>query len=145
MLDSHRLCGDHQKAIDIWKKNTLPVYKQQLGDHPWTASILSYIADSYKSLADGSSEPGYIDWAEKYFREALELRKKLLGDHQDTARSRVQLSDVLFLRGQFDKALEELSKAVIIQNDILGPDHKITMNTVSKRNNVRDKLGSNLR
>ena len=137
--DSYRLFGDHQKAIDIWKENTLPVYKEQLGDHPWTASILFYIADSYKALAAGSSERGYIDQAEMYSREAHGLRKRLLGHHQDTARSCVQLSDVLVLQGQFDEAWEELDKAFVIQDDILGPDHKIMKNTVSKKSDVMDK------
>ena len=123
----------------------MPVYKEQLGKHPWTASILSYIAVSYKALADGSSERGYIDQAEMYFREALELRKKLLGDHQDTARSRVQLSDVLVLQGQFDEALEELNRAFVIQNDILGPDHEIMRETESKQSDVVNKRGSNPR
>ena len=145
MLDSYRLADDHQKAIDIWKENTLPVYKEQLGDHPWTASILSYIADSYKSLAAKGYERDYIDQAERYFRKAQELRKRLLGHHQDTARSCVQLSDVLVLQGQFDEAWEELDKAFVIQNDILGPDHKITKNTVSKKSDVMDKRGSNPR
>ena len=145
LLDSYRLCGDHQKAIEIWKENTLPVYKEQLGDHPWTASILSYIADSYKALAAGSSERGIIDQAEMYYREAQGLRERLLGHHQDTARSCVQLSDVLVLQGQFDEALKELNKAFEIQKDILGPDHKITKNTVSKMSVVMDKRGSNPR
>ena len=143
--DSYRLFGDHQKAIDIWKENTLPVYKEQLGDHPWTASILSYIADSYKALAAGSSERGIIDQAEMYYREAQGLRERLLGHHQDTARSCVQLSDVLVLQGQFDEAWEELDKAFEIQKDILGPDHKITKDTVRKMSDVMDKRGSNPR
>ena len=143
--DSYRLFGDHQKAIDIWNENTLPVYKEQLGDHPWTASILFYIADSYKALAAGSSERGFINQAEMYSREAHGLRKRLLGHHQDTARSYVQLSDVLVLQGQFDEAWEELDKTFVIQNDILGPDHKITKNTMSKKSDVMDKRGSNPR
>ena len=145
LLDSYQLCDDHQKAIDIWKENTLPVYKEQLGDHPWTASILSYIADSYKALAAGSSERGIIDQAEMYYREAQGLRERLLGHHQDTARSCVQLSDVLVLQGQFDEAWEELDKAFEIQKDILGPDHKITKDTVRKMSDVMDKRGSNPR
>ena len=142
LLDSYQLCDDHQKAIDIWKENTLPVYKEQLGDHPWTASILSYIAGSYKALAAGSSERGYIDQAEMYYRKAQGLRERLLGHHQDTARSCVQLSDVLVLQGQFDEAWEELDKAFEIQKDILGPDHKITKDTVRKMSDVMDKRGS---
>ena len=145
LLDSYQLCDDHQKAIDIWKENTLPVYKEQLGDHPWTASILSYIADSYKALAAGSSERGIIDQAEMYYREAQGLRERLLGHHQDTARSCVQLSDVLVLQGQFDEAWEKLDKAFEIQKDILGPDHKITKDTVRKMSDVMDKRGSNPR
>ena len=138
MLDSYRLSGDHQKAIDIWKKNTLPVYIEQLGDHPWTASILSYIADSYKALAAGSSERGIIEKAEMYFREAQGLRKRLLGHHLDTARSCFQLSDVLVLQGKFNEALKELNKAFVIQKDILGPDHKLTENTESKMRALRN-------
>ena len=145
LLDSYQLCDDHQKAIDIWKENTLPVYKEQLGDHPWTASILSYIAGSYKALAAGSSGRGYIDQAEMYYREAQGLRERLLGHHQDTARSCVQLSDVLVLQGQFDEAWEKLDKAFEIQKDILGPDHKITKDTVRKMSDVMDKRGSNPR
>ena len=80
-----------------------------------------------------------------YFREAQGLRKRLLGHHQDTARSCVQLSDVLFLQGQFDEALEELNEAFVIQKDILGPEHKITKDTVRKMNDVTDKRGSNPR
>ena len=138
MLVSYRLSGDHQKAIAIWKENTLPVYKEQLGDHPWTASILSYIADSYKDLAAGSSERGIIEKAEMYFREAQGLRKRLLGHHLDTARSCFQLSDVLILQGKFNEALKELNKAFVIQKDILGPDHKLTENTVSKMRALRN-------
>ena len=145
LLVSYRLSGDHQKAIAIWKENTISVYEEQLGDHPWTASILSYIADSYKTLAAGSPERSYMDQAEMYFREAQGLRKRLLGHHLDTARSCVQLSDVLVLQGQFDKALEELVEALVIQNDILGPEHKITKNTMSKRSDVMEKRGSNPR
>ena len=76
-----------------------------------------------------------------YYREAQGLRERLLGHHQDTARSCVQLSDVLVLQGQFDKALKKLNEAFVIQNDILGPDHKITKNTVSKMNDLIDEKG----
>ena len=138
MLVSYRLSGDHQKAIATWKENTLPVYKEQLGDHPWTASILSYIADSYKALAAGSSERGIIEKAEMYFREAQGLRKRLLGHHLDTARSCFQLSEVLVLQGKFNEALEELNKAFVIQKDILGPDHKLTEDTMSKMRALRN-------
>ena len=54
-LDTYRACGDHRQAIHIWKTETTPVYKDELGDHPWTASILRYIASSYRCLAKSES------------------------------------------------------------------------------------------
>ena len=102
-LDTYRECCDHKKAIDIWKKETFPIYKGELGDHPWTASILRYIAGSYKALAIGTSDPGNVELAVMYSRQALELRIKLLGVHQDTARSHVDLSDLLVTQKDFKR------------------------------------------
>ena len=138
--DSYRLCGDHQTAIEIWKTNTLPVYLEELSDHPWTASILHYIADSYKALAIESSEYEYAEQAEMYFRQALELRSRLLGFHQDTARSHVFLSDILVIQRNFQSALDELDKALEIQQELLGPQHKDTTDTLSKKSNLRAKM-----
>ena len=75
-----------------------------------------------------------------YFREALELRRRLLGVHQDTARSHVHLSDVLVIQGELNSALQELKAAREIQNDILGPQHKITIETVNKITDAMAKL-----
>ena len=136
------MCGDHRKAIDIWKEETLPVYKGELGDHPWTASILRYMAGSYKALADGTSEPGNVELAIMYSREALELRIKLLGVHQDTARSHVDLSDLLVMKKEFKEALTELEKALEIQKDVLGEQHESTMDTLAKRMKIFSVVGS---
>ena len=121
--------------------NTLPVYMEELGDHPWTASILNFIADSYKVLATERSEHGYAEQAEMYFRQALELRRRLLGFHQDTARSHVSLSNVLVILGNFQSALNELEKALEIQKDVLGPQHKNTTDTLNKITDLVAKMG----
>jgi tetratricopeptide (TPR) repeat protein len=121
--------------------NTLPVYTGELGDHPWTASILNFIAGSYKVLATERSEHGYAEQAEMYFRQALELRRRLLGFHQDTARSHVSLSDVLVILGNSQSALDELEKALEIQKDVLGPQHKNTTDTSNKKTDLETKMG----
>ena len=72
------------------------------------------------------------DVAEMYSREALELRIKLLGEHQDTARSHVDLSDVLIIKKDFKSALEQLQKAIKIQEEVLGEEHKTTKETKKK-------------
>ena len=98
------------------------------------------IADSYKALATESSEDGYAEQADMYCRQALQLRGKLLGFHQDTARSHVFLSDVLVILGNFQPALDELNKALEIQQELLGPQHKITKDTVKKVTDLRVKI-----
>ena len=75
-----------------------------------------------------------------YSRQALELRGRLLGFHQDTARSHVFLSDVLVILGNFQPALDELNKALEIQQELLGPQHKITKDTVKKVTDLRVKI-----
>ena len=102
---------------------------------------MHYIADSYKSLAIESSENGYAVQAEIYFRQALELRGRLLGFHQDTARSHVFLSDVLAILGNFQSALDELNKAVKIQQELLGPQHRNTTDTLNKITDLTVKMG----
>ena len=61
----------------------------------------------------------YAALAETYTQQALEFRRKLLGEHQDTARSHIRLSEVLCMQGKFEMALKELEEALDIQNDVL--------------------------
>ena len=138
LLDAHRASKNHKQAINIWKTETLPVYKDELGDHPWTASILRYIASSYRCLAKSeSADSGIADQAEMYSREALELRIKLLREHQDTARSHVDLSDILIIKKDFKSAMEQLEKAIEIQKDVLGEEHETTKKTLKQLREVQ--------
>ena len=114
------------------------MYKDVLGDHPWTASILRYIAGSYRCLAQSkSADSGTADQAERYSREALELRIKLLGEHQDTARSHVDLSDTFYIKKDFKSAMEQLEKAIEIQKEVLGEEHKTTKETKKKLTEIQ--------
>ncbi|KAM7451179.1 hypothetical protein ABFA07_001239 [Porites harrisoni] len=134
--NAHRASKNHKQAIDIWKTETLPVYKDVLGDHPWTASILRYIAGSYRCLAKSESvDSGMADQAVKYSREALELRNKLLGEHHDTARSHVDLSDSLII-----KAIKQLEEAIEIQKKVLGEDHETTEKTISQLGKLKSMI-----
>ena len=99
------------------------------------------IADSYKALATERSETGYAEQAEMYCRQALELRGRLLGFHQDTARSHVFLSDVLVIQGNIQSALDELNKGLKIQEELLGPQHRDTTETLNKITDLTAKIG----
>ena len=140
-LDAHRASGDNKQAINIWKTETLPVYKDELGDHPWMASILRFIGSSYWCLVKSeSADSGIADQAEMYIREALELRIKLLGEHQDTARSHVDLSDILIVKKDFKSAMEQLEEAIKIQKDVLGEEHETTKKTLARLREIQSMV-----
>ena len=70
----------HLNAIQTRLRSVLPVYEENLGDHPFTATTLNWIGNSYHALGD-------YDNAIKYTSQSLEIRNQLLGSHQETARS----------------------------------------------------------
>ena len=78
----------------------------------------------------------YAALAETYTQQALEFRRKLLGVHQDTARSHIRLSEVLCMQAKFEMALKELEEALDIQNDVLDRNHEVTLNTMEKKREV---------
>lgn len=128
------------KALEVWLTETLPVYQVQLGVHPWTASILQHIASIYLEFASNDPEK-YADLAELHTTEALELRQKLLGFHQDTARSHVTLSEVFIIQGRLDAALSGLEMAAEIQEDVLGTHQQDTIDTNNRIIEVLRRLG----
>ena len=135
------MAWNREQAINIWKTQTLPVYKDELGDHPWTASILRYIGSSYMCLAKSeSADSGIADQAEMYLREALELQIKLLGEHPGTARSHVHLSDILIVKKDFKSAMEQLEKAIEIQEKVLGEEHETTKNTLARLRKIQSMV-----
>jgi len=102
----------HLAAIETRRLFVLPDYESILGDHPFVATTLSKIANSYHALGD-------YDNAIKFTRRALEIRKQLLGDHQETARSLYDLGVALSARKEYESALENLEKAVSLQEEVL--------------------------
>ena len=106
------LKGDHQEAIAIRERETLPIYKKQLGDHPFTATILNNLSNNYYAL-------GQYDKAEQYSDEALRMRLELLKDHRDTAKSLFDLGMVHKEKGELQKAKVCLERCQTIQEKVL--------------------------
>ena len=138
-IDSYRHCREYHTAVQIWQTETLPTYKEHLGDHPWTASILQHIAFAFMALAK-EDPTNYADQAETCTKEALELRQRLLGVHQDTARSHVHLSFVYILQEKLNFALVELEKALEIQEDVVGVQQD-TIDTLNFMTEVLTRQG----
>lgn len=86
----------HIAAIETRRLFVLPDYESILGDHPFVATTLSWIANSYHALGD-------YDNAIKFTERALEIRERLLGDHQETARSFYDLGVALSAKGEYER------------------------------------------
>ena len=83
-------------AIQTRLMSVLPVYESILGDHPFVATTLSWIANSYQALGD-------YDNAIKFTRRALEIREQLLGQHQETARSLYDLGVAFSAKEDYER------------------------------------------
>ena len=91
------LVGNHRQAIKIREKQVLPIYRKRLGNHPFTATILSNLSNNFHACKE-------FDNAQQYAEGALKIRDELLNDHMDTAKS-------LFDLGMVHKEKNELKKA----------------------------------
>lgn len=86
----------HMAAIETRRLFVLPDYESILGDHPFVATTLSWISNSYQALGD-------YDNAIKFARRALEIRERQLGEHQETARSFFDLGVALSAKKEYER------------------------------------------
>ena len=109
--------GLHKQAIAVREGQTLPIYREQLGDHPFTATILNNLSNNHYAL-------GRYDEAYKYSIEALRMRENLLQDHRDTAKSMFDLGMVHKENGKLYKAKKSFERSQTIQEKLLDDNVK---------------------
>ena len=109
------LGSHHEQAVEIRENDVLPTYRERLGDHPFTATILNNLSNNYRDL-------GKIEATEQYVEEALKIRLKLLGVHRDTAKSLFDLGMVLKEKGEFQEAKTYLEKCKEMQEEVADDD-----------------------
>ena len=97
---------DHRRAIKIRDEKTLQSYKEKLGEHPFTVTIYNNISNNFCAL-------GEFDQAKPYSEHALKIRRKLLNDHMDTAKSLfdLEMHMVHKEKGDFSRQLLTFNKA----------------------------------
>ena len=105
----------HEQAVEIRENDVLPIYRERLGDHPFTATILNNLSNNYRDLRE-------IEPAERYVEEALKIRLKLLGVHRDTAKSLFDLGMVLKEKRKFQEAKTYLEKCKEMQEEVADDD-----------------------
>ena len=103
---------DHCQAIKIREEKTLPIYKEKLGEHPFTATIYNNISNNFCAL-------GEFDQAKPYSEHALNIRRKLLNDHMDTAKSLFDLGMLHKEKWDFQQAITYLEQSINMQERVL--------------------------
>ena len=86
-----------------------------------------YIAESFNNLAGLYHNQGRYDDAEPLYLQALDMRKKLLGDeHPDVASSLSNLAGLYHLQGRYDEAEPLYLQTIEISIQSLGEEHPNT-------------------
>ena len=83
-------------AIETRQLHVLPDFESILGNHPFVATTLSSMANSYQALGD-------YDNAIKFARRAFEMQERLPGEQLETARSLFDLGVALSAKKEYQR------------------------------------------
>ncbi|XP_078369089.1 uncharacterized protein LOC144653022 [Oculina patagonica] len=129
---AHSLEGNHDLAINIRKGHTLPIYEDKLGEHPFTATILNNLANNFYALKQ-------FEEGVEYSNRALRIRRTLLMEHQDTAKSLFDLGMAYKEMKEWRHAKTYLKETVAMQEKVL--DEKELLRSRSMLAEVIRELG----
>ncbi|XP_015775956.1 PREDICTED: uncharacterized protein LOC107354065 isoform X4 [Acropora digitifera] len=102
----------HREAVNIRESEVMPIYRERLGDHPFTATILNNLSNNHRDL-------GEFGAAEEYAEQALRIRRELLADHRDTAKSLFDLGVALKANKKFKEAKDLLEECKTMQEKVV--------------------------
>ncbi|XP_066021175.1 uncharacterized protein [Pocillopora verrucosa] len=125
--------GNHEQAINVRERKTLPIYRRTLGKHPFTATVLNSLSNNYFAQ-------GEYNTAELHSKDALEIRLELLKDHRDTAKSLFDLAMVHKMKEEFKTAKEYLERCEAMQKKILDDENNDLTRTRNELEEVRERL-----
>ena len=126
--------GELDTAEDLYRKALRAITTRQDG------SIAE--ADVRSDLAALLTDRARYAEAEALHREALALRRTLLGDrHPETAVSLGNLGSAVQWQGRFTKAMPYLEEALSIREEVLGPMHVSVGTTLNQMAVVANALG----
>ena len=104
--------GEHRQAIKVREQQTLKIYREKLGNHPFTATILNNLSNNYFALKE-------FDNARQNSEAGLKIRRELLKDHRDTAKSLFDLGMVHKQKNEFEIARGYLEQCEAMQKKVL--------------------------
>ena len=93
----------------------MPIYRERLGKHPFTATILNNMSNNHRDL-------GEFKAAEQYAKQALDIRCELLTDHRDTIKSLFDLGMALKANRKFKEARNFLEQCKTMQEKVVNDE-----------------------
>ena len=102
----------YQEAVNIRRNQVMPIYRERLGEHPFTATILNNLSNNHRDL-------GEFGAAEECAKQALDIRRELLADHRDTTKSLFDLGVALKANGNFREAKDLLEQCKTMQEKVV--------------------------
>lgn len=113
----------HYSHSQEFFEQALDVRRKILGEsHPDTAV-------AYSSIGTVLRKTGDLSGAIRMHEKALEISTISVGKHPQTAIFCCNLGTVLAKTGQFDQAILQYRRAASIRSELLGPQHKETLQT----------------
>jgi len=110
--------GAHDvKAREILDKGVERIHSELKDEPEVRATLLDTMGTVYKSLAQ-------YDKSEALLREALAIRKQVLGRHPDVAKTSMNLGVLLWRKGQYGEAETLMREALALERQLVGPEHK---------------------
>ena len=98
--------------MNIRESEVMPIYRERLGDHPFTATIVNNLSNNHRDL-------GEFEAAEDYAKQALDIRRELLADHRDTIKSLFSLGVALKANKKFREAKDLLEECKTMQEKVV--------------------------
>ena len=106
-----------REAVKFRARETLPIYREKLGDHPFTATILNNLSKNYRALKQFQD-------AKKCSEEALKIRRNFLREHMETALSLFEVAMVLKDMNELQAAKTNFQRCLTMQEKVLDEKHK---------------------
>jgi CHAT domain-containing protein/tetratricopeptide (TPR) repeat protein len=115
----------YRQALDIWRSGLGEKYDRLLFQsrkyHPKVAVVMTNLARLYHDMGDYTK-------AEPLYQQALDIRKKVLGDHHpDYASSLNNIGEIYHDMGDYTKAEPLYQQALDIRKKVLGDHPKVAV------------------
>ena len=107
--------NDHREAVNIRESQVMPIYRERLSDHPFTATILNNLSNNHRDL-------GEFEAAEQYAKQALDIRRDLLADHRDTIKSLFDLGVAMKANRKFKEVRDFLEQCKTMQAKVVNDE-----------------------